>query len=133
FYAYVGGNPLTRADPSGLLFGGLVNAGECYGDSAAQYWADMANSTGNPLYHIPGAIAALWTPSTSDDTFAVLAIGAGLGSAVRQAGMEWSHWVPGRFIRNTTGDYKPWLDNALGRAWVDGPLNGNYRSAVEHA
>jgi len=31
-YAYVMGNPLNAADSSGLLFGGLVNAGESYGN-----------------------------------------------------------------------------------------------------
>jgi RHS repeat-associated protein len=71
-FAYVGDNPLSRTDSSGLLFDGLVPAGECYGDSAAQYWADLAIETGNPLYHIPGAFAALWTPTTSDETAAVL-------------------------------------------------------------
>ncbi|MHB8744652.1 MAG: hypothetical protein ACYC9L_16240, partial [Sulfuricaulis sp.] len=67
-YAYVDNNPLLYTDPSGLLLDGAINAGESYGDSAAQYWADRAEQTGNPLYNIPGALAALWTPSTSDAT-----------------------------------------------------------------
>jgi len=75
-YVYTASNPLALTDPSGLLFGGAVNAGEAYGDSAAQYWADRANQTGNPLYHIPGALASLWTNCTSDET--ALTLGSGL-------------------------------------------------------
>ena len=59
----------------------LVNAGESYGVSAAQYWADKAFSTGNWAYHIPGALAALWTPCTSDYTFAILTIAYSGGTA----------------------------------------------------
>jgi len=72
-YVYVEGNPLMFSDPRGLLFG--VNAGEAYGDSAAQYWADLAVQRNNPLYHIPGALAALWTPCTSNATALTLAGG----------------------------------------------------------
>jgi RHS repeat-associated protein len=78
-YAYVNGNPVTNADPSGRLLHGLINAGESYGASAAQYWADQAVSTGNPLYNIPGALAALWTPATSDQTLGTLLAGYGGG------------------------------------------------------
>lgn len=66
-YLYVAGNPARFADPSGLLFG--VDAGESYGDYAAQYWANLHVQTGNPLYAIPGVLAALWTPCVSDSTF----------------------------------------------------------------
>jgi RHS repeat-associated protein len=74
-YAYAASNPTAYVDPEGLLFGGLVNAGESYGDSAAQYWADRHMETGNPLYAVPGVFAALWTPNTSDKTAATLAGG----------------------------------------------------------
>ena len=77
-YSYVTNNPLTLIDPQGLLFGGLIDAGESYGDSSAQYWADQATQSGNPLYHVPGALAALWTPDTSDATAATLVCGAGI-------------------------------------------------------
>ena len=72
-YAYVDGDPVDFLDPEGLLAG--VPAGESYGEEAAQYWADLAVKTGNPLYNIPGAVASLWTPCTSDATASTL-IGA---------------------------------------------------------
>jgi len=72
FFSYAENDPVTRIDPSGLLFGGLINAGECYGQAAAQYWAERQVATGNPLYAIPGLFASLWTPGTSDYTFATL-------------------------------------------------------------
>ena len=39
-YAYAGGNPVNWIDENALLFGGHIDAGELYGDSAAQYWAE---------------------------------------------------------------------------------------------
>lgn len=75
--------------------GGAIDAGESYGDSAAQYWADLAEQTGNPLYHIPGALAALWTPSTSDATALTLAG----GYAARVLGPFSPRGVPGPLAR----------------------------------
>jgi hypothetical protein len=126
-YAYAGGNPVSFSDSSGLLFGGLVNAGECYGVAAAQYWADKQTATGNSLYAIPGAFAALWTPDTSDDTFVTLstAAGAGSGSLVRGAGQEWSHWIPARMATSRGGRIADWI--------VSSPLNGKFVSPLEHA
>ena len=76
-------------DPSGLLVGGLINAGECYEDAAAQYWADKQVSTGNPLYAIPGMLASLWTPSTSDSTALTLAMAELAGPSLANLA-EWS-------------------------------------------
>jgi hypothetical protein len=72
---YAGGDPISNSDPSGLLFG--INAGEGYGDSAVDYWANMQAQTGNPLYAIPGTLAEMWTPCHSDSTFMGLASGLG--------------------------------------------------------
>jgi hypothetical protein len=48
------------------------------GESAAQYWANLEVTTGNPMYAVPGALASLWTPGTAVDT--LLAVGtSGLG------------------------------------------------------
>ncbi len=87
-YAYAGGNPISFTDPSGLLFG--FNAGESYGDSAAQYWADKQNETGNWLYGIPGALAVLWTPCTSNSTFLTLATGPLLGKGGALSKFFWN-------------------------------------------
>jgi RHS repeat-associated protein len=78
-YAYVANSPTNYVDPFGLLFNGNVNAGEDYGEFAAQYWADLAVQTGNSLYSIPGALAALWTRKTSDATFATLSLAYNVG------------------------------------------------------
>jgi hypothetical protein len=87
----VAANPISNMDPSALLLGGLINAGESYGDEAAQYWADLAVETGNPFYNIPGAFAALWTPATSDRTAATLLTAYG----VRVFGPFSTRGVPG--------------------------------------
>ncbi len=72
-YRYAQSNPINFADPLGLLFG--INAGESYGEYAAQYWADRQVETGNPLYYVPGLLASLWTPETSNKTALTLAGG----------------------------------------------------------
>jgi len=75
-YNYAGGDPINQADPSGLLFGGLINAGECLGESAARYWAEKAIKETRFFPRLfdnaMGLLASLWTPETSDYTFAVL-------------------------------------------------------------
>jgi RHS repeat-associated protein len=65
-YIYVENNPVLFADPTGLLLG--FNAGESYGDSAAQYWADLANREDNNFFAFMGGIASLWSSCTSDKT-----------------------------------------------------------------
>ena len=87
-YGYVINDPINLVDPNGLLFDGSINAGESYGDEAAQYWADKLIQTGNPLYAIPGLLASLWTPCTSDATITTLAGGGAAGGIVRQFGKK---------------------------------------------
>ena len=106
-YAYVANNPLNLIDPEGLLFGGLIDAGESYGDSAAQHWADSAVQSGNPLYHILGALAALWTPNTSDPTAATLVCGAGIGHYL---GRPFWQYYPA----SNPGYNSPWLTRGWG-------------------
>jgi hypothetical protein len=90
-FAYNGNMPTRYVDPSGLLFGGTVDAGEGFGEFAAQYWADLAVQTGNPLYNVPGALASLWTRKTSDVTVAALSLGYNVG-LWNKYGLELVFW-----------------------------------------
>jgi RHS repeat-associated protein len=105
-YAYVSANPIGFADPLGLLFG--VDAGESYGDSAAQHWADLHVRTGNFLYAIPGAMASLWTPCTSNQTFLGLLPPAAGGKVLPAAVKLLSNRVKGA-IGETTSVLYNWL------------------------
>lgn len=63
--------------------GNLYRATTSAGDSAAQYWADIAVNSKHPLAplaHIPGVFAALWTPEVAPATAVTLAT-AGYGFA----------------------------------------------------
>jgi RHS repeat-associated protein len=134
-YAYSMNDPVNLIDPSGLLFGGAVNAGEAYGQDATDYYADVLTDPDSAWYEkvgaaVGGSFAALWTPCTSDSTFAVLSTAAGGAGGLRAAGSkaagrEFSHWIPGRALKNTPGLIREGI--GLSRA------NGNYVSEVEHA
>jgi hypothetical protein len=49
------------------------------GADAAQHYADLQVQTENPLYGVPGSLAALWTPDTAQETILVLGAASGLG------------------------------------------------------
>jgi RHS repeat-associated protein len=95
-YAYGGGNSVMRSDPSGLLYIPFTNiwipAGEQYGAQAAQYWAEQQAQTGNPLYAIPGLLASLWTPCTSNKTGLALTSGGVLGAVTKGASFSNFFW-----------------------------------------
>jgi len=57
----------------------MMQASADLGDHATEHYASRELETGNPLYRIPGAFAALWTPDTYQQTSLVLGIGSGLG------------------------------------------------------
>jgi len=136
-YAYVGNNPLNRRDPTGLssweagmLAGGLdpfagssftgerinVAAGPSLGsylpgtqagENAAQYWADRHVQTGNPLYAVPGVLAALWTPDTAVSTAVTLGT-AGLAS-IHATRPYWQYFPAGN-----AGYSSSWITRGLG-------------------
>jgi RHS repeat-associated protein len=89
-YSYCGQDPVGRIDPSGLLFSGLLDAGEAYGQYATDYWACMSVNTDNwflsGLYTVGGIFAAMWTPTTSDTTFMVLTTAWSLSGMIAKVG-----------------------------------------------
>ncbi|WNO11357.1 DUF4157 domain-containing protein [Teredinibacter sp. KSP-S5-2] len=57
-----------------------------WGSQATQFYADKAVQTDNPLWMVPGAFSALWTPETASQTILTLGT-AGLGGALAQGPM----------------------------------------------
>jgi RHS repeat-associated protein len=67
------------------------------------------------------------------------ALGGALGLVGRgRAGWQWSHWVPDRYIRQLTPGgranpyYKTWLDNLVGKSWMNSSLNGTGVPTLVH-
>ena len=85
----------------------LMRASSNLGEQAAEYYAARESETDNPLYRIPGAFAALWTPDTYQQTSLILGIGSGLG--------RWSarpYWQ--YFPAGTRGYRSTWLTRGPG-------------------
>jgi RHS repeat-associated protein len=120
-FGYVLNDPQNLADPEGLLFGGWINAGESYGESALQYWADRSTDPDNTwydtaAYNFMGALAALWTPCTSDETALTLLGGPGT--------KFFKGW---RWMKSARGFEKTWSRN-FRTGWHRLPP-GNYPGA----
>jgi RHS repeat-associated protein len=117
-YAYVGGNPITRADPSGQFYIPFtriwIPAGETYGDSAADYWANLQAQTGNPLYAISGTLAELWTPCHSDSTLGALLTAWG-GAGALKAGAH--------IVKTGSAEYGAWFRTWYRREVFDYPAD----------
>jgi hypothetical protein len=92
------------------------------GEAAVEHYVSQENATGNPLYRIPGAAAALWTPSTAPLTSMLLGVGSGLG--------RWSARPFWKYINSGTRNLSgPWL--ARGNGW--GPPYGTQFSSAQNA
>lgn len=80
-YSYTFGDPINYADPGGTLtipFIGWVDVGENAGTEALKSYADTLTDPNATWYEkaaagVGGFFSALWTPCTSDKTFATLA------------------------------------------------------------
>ncbi len=59
-----------------------------FGEDAVDFYAEKYLETDNPLWIIPGAAAAAWTPETYLDTAWALASGYGIAKSVP----KWAHW-----------------------------------------
>ena len=137
-YAYAGDDPIDFADPLGLYSWGeflgdssnvIAGAGDTLSFGLSAYarnqWGDFfygntprAVNTCSGSYKIGiGAGVALST-----------AIGGGAGfeeGVEREAGEEWSHWIPDRARQGRGG----WIPDFI----VNSDLNGQYVSDLEHA
>ncbi len=76
-FSYCIVDPLNNIDSNGMLFWGLINAGEQWGQEAAEYYARVvadpcASDAAKAGAWVGGLFASLWTPSTSDITLTVL-------------------------------------------------------------
>jgi hypothetical protein len=77
------------------------------GEAAVEHYVTQENATGNPLYRIPGAAAALWTPSTAPYTSMLIGVGSGLGRW--SARPFWQYYPAG-----TRGYRSTWLTRGNG-------------------
>jgi RHS repeat-associated protein len=138
-YAYAMGNTLRYSDPTGefaflipIVAGAAIGAGT---DLAFQ--AGMNALEGKPVFNL-----GCYDWGSVGMSAGLGAIGGGLGAWAGRAGKlrEFSHSIGARYIRplslsgrNANKYYKPWLDNPMGRAIVNSPLNGNHVSPRMHA
>ena len=108
-----------------FLFGGHIDAGELYGDSAAQYWAEKyINQNDNIIqkyfYGLMGSLASLWTPCTSDETALTLAPTGALG--------KWLGRPFWRYIGPKSNPLSPWMTRGPG--W-SAPYGNNFDKAKD--
>jgi RHS repeat-associated protein len=138
-YSYAANSPISNVDPLGLLyipFYGDLNAGESYGEYAAQYWADKTTNPNSSAAekaagYIFGPLASLWTPETSNATAATLLAGYAAGEACEALSGEGPRdtspddkppgWTPEWDYRYPEGD-----STKRGKRWFD-PEGGEWR------
>lgn len=146
-FSYVGHNPLAYRDSLGLHWASdLPSLPDWLVNGSAGIGASLSFGFTNDINKLLGTDGAVNKCSMAygngelfGDGVALLG-GGGLAakSLVRRGGTEWSHWIPDRYVRPLTlrakksnPAYIETLDNYFG--WfVNGPLNGNYVSPLEH-
>jgi len=130
-YGYVGQNPISYVDRDGQnLVPVVIGAGiGAVGDLGAQLI--LNHGTWACVDWSQVAISA-----------ALGAIGSGWGAAtiIKEPGLEFSHWIPSRYVRPLSRSgrsenefYKPWLDVPILRDFINSALNGNYVPPIFHA
>jgi hypothetical protein len=87
--------------------GRVYEATTTLGATAAGAYAERQEETGNPLYAIPGSLAALWTPETAPETLLVLGSASGLG---RWSGRPFWQYFPAE----NPGYRSTWLTRGAG-------------------
>jgi RHS repeat-associated protein len=128
FYAYVGNNPISRRDPFGLdWLNNLADFSAGAGSVLTFGLTDLVNDATGASSVVNNCSgwhkAGEWT-------------GIGLSTAIggaegleegldREAGEEWSHWIPDRAKQGRGGLIPDFI--------VDSDLNGQYVSDLEHA
>ncbi|MDP3787261.1 MAG: RHS repeat-associated core domain-containing protein [Candidatus Omnitrophota bacterium] len=97
-YTYVNNNSVNFIDPWGWRkekpwwekLGEGYYYGTGFGQNALEWYAQRWSETGNPLWAIPGGIAALWTPGTYQATGWTLVTGASLSGWGAKTGAQYT-------------------------------------------
>ena len=88
-YTFVLNNPINEVDLYGYFVERLASGyyyGTGFGSDALSYYASQWATTGNPLWAIPGAFAALWTPETYQATGWTLVGATGFSEGTQPGG-----------------------------------------------
>lgn len=138
FYGYVLASPMMARDPLGLF--DLADVSEKTVERL-EVVSNAANGFSNNItFGLTGAIHKTLGSDGEIDRCSTAyqigewsgvvwstAFGGALGAraaGAKAAGQEFSHWIPGRLLKNTPS----WLKNGFGRS----PLNGNYVTPYRH-
>jgi hypothetical protein len=117
----VANDPVNFIDPEGLLFG--INAGESYGESAAQYYANItvdpcASKLKKAGAWVGGLLSSLWTSNTSNQTALTLAGGGLAGRIANMYHVAKDGWHIGALGYHSIG--KTVITRNLGRGYEAG-------------